>query len=146
MLSFGIVGVSIRGGNVDLLEAFTIPEPGRVQRLHQLKKACGFDELVAIQTCNRAEFYFIGEAGTSANESRNRVLDFFLSQTDGVSFEPSDLYCHGSFRALRHLYRVAASLDSMMVGESQILGQVKQALNDAQAQNLAGARLAGVFT
>lgn len=146
MLSLGIVGVSFRGGNVDLLEAFTIPERGRVERLRQLKEACGFEELVALQTCNRAEFYFVGEAGASANDSRNRVLDFFLSQTAKLSFEPSDIYCHGSFRALRHLCRVAASLDSMMIGEPQILGQVKQALRDARAYDLSGAQLADVFT
>jgi glutamyl-tRNA reductase len=145
MLSFGVIGVSIRAGNVDLLEALAVPQDFRAARLLKLKEACGLSELISVQTCNRAEFYVVTAPGVAVIEARNRLLDFFLKKNAKVPFEPSDLYCHGAFRALRHLYRVAASLDSMMVGEAQVLGQVKEALHWAQEEGLAGSRLATIF-
>jgi glutamyl-tRNA reductase len=146
MLSFGVIGVSIRGGNVSLLEALTISETARTERLRELKEACGFAEMVYLQTCNRVEFYYIGRPGLTTTEARNHLLDNILRDKDKVAFEPADLFCHGSFRALRHLNRVSASLDSMMVGEAQILGQVKEALGSAQAAGLAGPHLGAIFS
>ena len=146
MISFGVIGASIKTGNVDLLSTLTVPEADRPAVLANLKEACGFAELVAVFTCNRVEFYFETEGDRPSVSNRNRLLDFFLRGKNKVTIEPSDVYFHSTFRALQHLFRVAGSLDSMVVGEAQILGQVKQALCDAQNAGLCGQRLTGTFT
>jgi glutamyl-tRNA reductase len=146
MLSLGVIGVSVRaGGNIPLLEALVIPEAERRERLIELKKSCGFAELVPIYTCNRSEFYYIGAEKPAGVDFRNRLLDFFFCSHRQITFEPGDIGCLAAFRALRHLYRVTSSLDSMVVGEAQILGQVKEAVADAEAMGLAGPRLSGIF-
>jgi glutamyl-tRNA reductase len=146
MISFGVIGASIRSGNVDLLSALTVPEDNRSRVLARLKDACGFDEMVAIFTCNRVEFYYVSDDNQTGTESRNKLLDFFLRDRDQVAFEPSDIYVRTTFRALQHLYRVAASLDSMVVGEAQILGQIKQAYAEARTLDIAGSQLTAIFT
>lgn len=145
MMSFGVIGASIKGGNIDLLSALTVPESERAATLSALKGHCGFEELVGVFTCNRVEFYYISSASAVGTINRNRVLDFFFRGQRRISFEPADIYNHSAFRALRHLYRVAASLDSMMVGEAQILGQMKKAFSDARDAKLAGTRLTNLF-
>lgn len=145
MMSFGVIGVSVRGGNLPLLESLVVPEPERAQRLADLKSFCNFAELVPVYTCNRAEFYYVTSERPAGLEFRNRLLDFFLRGKQ-VHFEPSDITSHVAFRALRHLYRVTASLDSLVVGEAQILGQMKAALTQAEETGLAGPRLSNIFS
>jgi glutamyl-tRNA reductase len=145
MISFGVIGASIRSGNVDLLSALTVPEDDRSRVLQELKDACGFNEMVAVFTCNRVEFYYIADDRQTGTESRNKLLDFFLRGYPKVDFEPSDIYVHTTFRALQHLYRVAGSLDSMVVGEAQILGQIKQAYAEARTLDIAGHQLTNIF-
>ncbi len=144
MMSFGVIGVSVRAGNLPLLEALVVPEPERAQRLAELKSYCNFAELVPVYTCNRAEFYYVTSQRPAGLEFRNRLLDFFLRDKQ-VQFEPSDITSQVAFRALRHLYRVTASLDSLVVGEAQILGQVKTALAQAEEMGLSGPRMANIF-
>lgn len=146
MISFGVIGASIKTGNVDLLSTLTIPKSDRTAVLQNLKEACGFSELIAVFTCNRVEFYFEADGEHPSVRHRNKLLDFFLRGKRKVSIEPSDIYFHTTFRALQHLYRVAGSLDSMVVGEAQILGQMKQAYAEARTLDIAGERLTAIFT
>ena len=145
MMSFGVIGVSVRGGNLSLLESFVVPEPQRRERLAALKEFCNFAELVPVYTCNRSEFYYLTSERPAGLEFRNRLLDFFLRDRN-VNFEPSDITSLVAFRALRHLYRVTSSLDSMVVGEAQILGQVKSAVAQAEETGLSGPRLSNIFS
>ncbi|MEW5700999.1 MAG: glutamyl-tRNA reductase [Candidatus Zixiibacteriota bacterium] len=145
MLRFGVIGVSVRsGGNIPLLEALTVPEAEKRERLAALKESCGFREVVPLYTCNRSEFYYIADSGAGI-AYRNRLLDFFLSGRERVAFEPAEISSLTAFRALRHLYRVTSSLDSMVVGEAQILGQVKEAVAFAEEAGLSGPELSAVF-
>jgi glutamyl-tRNA reductase len=145
MISFGVIGASVRGGSMQLLEALTVPSDRRAEALVGLKDACGFAELTPVFTCNRVEFYYIAGQDPAGTVYRNKLLDFFLRGRDKLSFGPSDIYCYSAFRALKHLYRVSASLDSMVVGEAQILGQVKDALVEARSLELIGPRLEAIF-
>ncbi len=145
MISFGVIGASIRGGSLRLLEAMTVPADSRATVLTALKEACGFAELTPVFTCNRVEFYYVAQEGPAGNVYRNRLLDFFLRDREKVEFGPADIYAYSAFRAVKHLYRVSASLDSMVVGEAQILGQVKDALVEARTLNLIGPRLEAIF-
>jgi len=145
MISFGVIGASVRGGSMQLLEALTVPSDSRAEVLAALKNACGFAELTPVFTCNRVEFYYMAGQGPAGTVYRNKLLDFFLRGQDKVSFGPADIYCYSAFRALKHLYRVSASLDSMVVGEAQILGQVKDALAEARSLGLIGQQLEAIF-
>ena len=145
MISFGVIGASVRGGSLRLLEALSVPSDSRAEVLAALKDACGFAELTPVFTCNRVEFYYIAGEGTAGTAYRNKLLDFFLRGRDKVDFGPADIYSYSAFRALKHLYRVSASLDSMVVGEAQILGQVKDALVEARSSGLIGPRLDAIF-
>ena len=145
MMSFGVIGVSVRGGNLPLLESLVIPEAERAPQLAKLREFCNFAELVPVYTCNRAEFYYVTSERPAGLEFRNRLLDFFFHDKK-INFEPSDITSLVAFRALRHLYRVAGSLDSLVVGEAQILGQIKSSLLQAEELGLSGPRLANIFS
>jgi glutamyl-tRNA reductase len=102
------------------------------------------DELALLRTCNRFEVYFIGPLnGHSASSAVN-----LLSQAaDGEEPVPADkIYYLSGEEAVSHLFEVAAGLDSMVLGEHEILGQVKAALPQAAAAGFAGATLTRLFS
>jgi glutamyl-tRNA reductase len=101
-------------------------------------------EAVILSTCNRVEVYGVadvpGEARTAAFRHLCRQRGVEAAAVDGL------LYTHAEDDAIRHAFRVAASLDSMMIGEPQILGQVKDAFALAQACEAVGPALHTLFT
>ncbi|MCD6269408.1 MAG: glutamyl-tRNA reductase [Deltaproteobacteria bacterium] len=103
--------------------AFTAEELPKV--LNRLKKETGLDEVMILSTCNRVELYGIC---SDLDECRNRLINFLAEyhriETDSFA---DNLYFHTDSEAIRHGFRVASSLDSMVVGEPQILGQLKDA-------------------
>jgi glutamyl-tRNA reductase len=100
-----------------------------------------FAELVILSTCNRTELYAVSSHLTFAE------LEFFLSNTCGVpvnAFHPH-VYQYADMEAARHLFDVAAGLNSLVIGEPQILGQIVRALEIARGQNMAGPILNRLF-
>jgi len=98
------------------------------QQLELLTRVAGPEsEALIISTCNRVEFYLAGPAG---GVSRDLVLAEIAAR--GGDETLSHLYEHRGEAALVHLFRVSSSLDSMVMGEAQILGQVKEAFEIAQ--------------
>ena len=98
-------------------------------------------ELVILSTCNRIEIY------SASNSLSFKELELFLSETRAVpvdEFRPY-LYRFKDMEAVHHLYEVAAGLDSLVIGEPQILGQVTKALELARGQNTAGPLLNRLF-
>ncbi|MCS7185336.1 MAG: glutamyl-tRNA reductase [Armatimonadetes bacterium] len=104
--------------------------------------ANGVDEVVLLSTCNRTEVY----AATREQISEKNLLAFWLSF---FGFAPEELegrfYSYRDQEVARHLFRVACGLDSMMLGETQILGQVKDAYEEAQKVGAAGTYLGELF-
>src|SRR5262249_21715141 len=102
-------------------------------------------EAVILSTCNRVEVYL----GLGADASAVTLTDAgdFLAAFHGLPAEEvrPHLYRHDHLDAVRHLFRVAASLDSMLVGEGQIAGQVKKAYERAQLQGSTGPLLNALF-
>ena len=101
-------------------------EPSQVKSFPSVK------ENMIVSTCNRVEVY----AATRETEKAIHDLKEFLSQYHGISLKEfeKNLYTHVGEEAVRHIFRVASSLDSMVVGEPQILGQIKSAYNMAVNQ------------
>ena len=100
-----------------------------------------FAELIILSTCNRTELYAVSSHLTFAE------LEIFLSETCGVpvnAFHPH-VYQYADMEAARHLFEVAAGLDSLVIGEPQILGQIVRSLELSRGQNMAGPVLNRLF-
>ncbi len=143
------VSTKLGKAGIGLLEALTIPEVKRIETLTALKNHLGVSELVYLATCNRVEFVVVRENSREDIAGlRNRILDFFFNSEESPrpNFEPESFRLYVGREAVRHIFRVASSLDSIVIGEAQILGQVKAAHQLAQESNLSGAILERLFS
>ena len=120
-----ITGVSHKTAPVAVRECLAFREEALPAALENLKAREGVSEAVILSTCNRVEITVTTDDGADPQA----IVDAFLAEQkaiDSESIEPH-LYRHEGREAIHHLFRVAASLDSMVVGEPQILGQLKAA-------------------
>lgn len=117
--------------------------PFQVKDVLCLLQKEGISEAVVLSTCNRTEFYLVAEEGVSGRETAVSLLGRYcdLSAED---FEPY-LYDYRDGEAVRHLFEVSAGLDSLVVGETQVLGQVKEAYQLSIEHGGAGSILHGLF-
>ena len=134
--SLVVIGLSHETAAVDLREQLALPEENVREILTDL---CGrglFGEVMILSTCNRVEVYGVAEA---PGEARQTAFSR-LGAPRGLGLRDVEplLYTKTDDEAVRHVFRVAASLDSMMVGEPQILGQVKEAFALAQSASTVG--------
>jgi glutamyl-tRNA reductase len=141
-MKFRLIGVNHRTAPVEVRERFAIPEARLSEALNCLCKYPGISEGLIISTCNRVEFLAHAENGTDAD------LRGFIRQYFGVEPEKVEkhLYEFRDDEAVRHIFRVASSLDSMIVGEPQILGQVKEAYTAARAVGALNSHLEALVT
>jgi glutamyl-tRNA reductase len=122
-----VVGLSHKTAPIEVREPFAFADGAIKPALAELLKLPGVAEAMLISTCNRVELY----AGIDGNEAPGAVERFLIDRRGLSTSLRAHLYMHDGEPAVRHLFRVAASLDSMVVGESQILGQVKEAYGTA---------------
>ena len=125
MASLCVIGLSHRTAPIDVREKMAVPTDLIHDTLRRLTALPGVPEAMVVSTCNRVEVYAAIERADAAELMRRTLIE-------GRALPASmraHLYCHEGQAALRHLFRVASSLDSMVVGESQILGQVKEAFS-----------------
>jgi glutamyl-tRNA reductase len=127
-----VAGLSYKTAPVELREKLAV-HPSRL-RCHgcRLKLAAGLDAVVLLSTCNRVEVY-----GVASKVNGNVQRLFQHLSTGDVDFAPH-LYLKEGAEAVRHLFSVASGLDSMVIGETEITGQVKQAYLAAQEAKLTG--------
>jgi glutamyl-tRNA reductase len=130
------VGLSHRTAPVELREAVDFARVGVETALSALASRGVGREVVVLSTCNRAEIYAAGESDATAEG-----LGRFISEYHNISHDrvAEHLYVRRGTEAARHLFRVAAGLDSLVVGEPQILGQVKAAYAAASDLQYTGA-------
>jgi glutamyl-tRNA reductase len=128
-----IAGVSHKTAPVEVRERLAFAEAALPAALHGLVSREGIQEAMVLSTCNRVEIAVTAE---DAVDPGTAVAEF-LHESRGVSPETLGpcLYTHEGRDAIHHLFRVAASLDSMVVGEPQILGQLKAAYAHAKAND-----------
>jgi glutamyl-tRNA reductase len=137
-----VVGLNYRTAPVGVRERFWISEDRRYQALVQLSSAEGIEEVIVLATCNRTEFLLWVNDVTLAANSVMRLLgsEYGLKLCEWKHF-----YRLLDEAALLHIFRVASSLDSMVVGEPQIVSQVKQAWQQAQKVGATGRFLDAVL-
>ncbi|OWK40311.1 Glutamyl-tRNA reductase [Fimbriiglobus ruber] len=139
-----MIGCNFRTAPVELRERLAFDDAKRTKAVTELAARYGV-ETVLISTCNRVELYVARPGGELAFNAG--LAAEFLAEVHGVPVEAVSplLYEHSAALSVRHLFRVAASLDSLIVGEGQIVGQVKQAFQDALQLGATGPLLNAAF-
>ncbi|MGW6262352.1 glutamyl-tRNA reductase [Streptomyces sp. NPDC055085] len=142
-MSLLVVGLSHRSAPVSVLERAALSADAQVKLLQDTLAAEPATEGAVLATCNRIELY----ADVDKFHAGVAELSTLLAQHSGVGLEEltPHLYVHYEDRAVHHLFSVACGLDSMVVGEGQILGQIKDALATAQELHTAGRLLNDLF-
>jgi glutamyl-tRNA reductase len=141
-MSIIVVGLNHRTADIELRERFAFPGERLEEGLKALLSIEGISEGIILSTCNRVEIYSVTfpqnpSEDTADGGSRIRT---FLSNFHSIRLEKleSALYTYEKEDAVRHVFRVASSLDSMVLGEPQILGQLKDAYSKALTLNTTG--------
>jgi glutamyl-tRNA reductase len=138
-MAVNILGINHKTAPVALREKVAFTEERLLAALQTLRREAGIAEVVIVSTCNRTEVYWAGSA-TGAELSQ------WLERHHGNSLDlASSLYVHQEQQAVEHAFSVASGLDSMVLGEAQILGQLKDAYRVAQEAGSTGPSLNKLF-
>ena len=131
-----LLGINHKTAPVELRECIAFSKDETDTSLEALKDFSSIEEVVLFSTCNRVEVLMTTRHQTDAVADVKRFLSDFKSAP--VHQFSEAFYVHDGDDAVRHIFRVASSLDSMMVGEPQILGQVKEAYRTATLKKTSG--------
>jgi glutamyl-tRNA reductase len=142
-MSVVVIGLSHRSAPLDVLERVAVREAELPKKLHELRLRPNLSEAVVLSTCHRVEIYAVAErfhAGFA--ELRDVLVDQAGPARDRVG---DAVYFHHDLAAASHLFEVAAGLDSAVIGETEILGQVAEAWERARIEGAAGPTLNLLF-
>ncbi len=131
-----LLGLNHRTAPLELRERLAFSHDDTVYALKKLRGLSAINELLIFSTCNRVEVLIATQDSQSALDTTKQ----FISEFKKVPAEKyaDSLYVHTGMEAVRHIFRVASSLDSMIVGEPQILGQIKEAYSVATKNKTSG--------
>lgn len=134
-------GISHHTAPLETRERIAISKTDYVERVKEICQLDGVEEVVVVSTCNRTEIYSIGPA-----QSRKEIRQWLQNKGD-LSDAEMDTHCYVREReqAVQHLFRVASGLDSLVLGESQIVGQLKESWQMAQEAGGVGKVLDRLF-
>ena len=135
-----ILGLNHNTAPLEIREQLVFAGDEIPRALERLTALDGVDEAVLLSTCNRTEFYIIGQDG--GREHLEEWLHDDRKLDDGFA---ESLFTKDDEEAIKHIFRVACGLDSMVLGEPQILGQLKDAFRYAQQANTLGSNLSRLF-
>ncbi|MCK4993685.1 MAG: glutamyl-tRNA reductase [Candidatus Omnitrophica bacterium] len=124
-MNITIVGLNHRSAPIEVREKFAFPENSLEEALVRLKTDAQIQEGVILSTCNRVEIYALGFPGEGINGAVTNFLNSFHKVAS--SSHEKYFYTYNGIEAIKHLFRVSSSLDSQILGETQILGQIKEA-------------------
>ena len=131
-----IVGLNHKVADIEVREKLAFDGPKLLEGLMRFKELPDVNEAIILSTCNRVELY----ANVNDTKKASEAVKAFLSEFHGIKRSSLDkaLYMYDDVDAVKHTFRVASSLDSMIVGEPQILGQLKDAFELALEQKTTG--------
>jgi glutamyl-tRNA reductase len=141
------LGLNYRTTPVEVRERVAFAESQLEEALQQLKQMPALEECVILSTCNRVEIYAQHEANFSAEQATTQLLQFLIQhfQLSAEQAQALTTYTPAGPEAARHLYRVVSGLDSMVLGETEIFGQVKTAYQRALAAGTTSRSLNKLF-
>ena len=138
-----VVGLNHKTAPISLLDRLSITESELLKALHQLETYEHVNEAVVLSTCNRIEAY---AAVTKFHGGAQDLRNFFAEFCHVAPEDFTDhLYTYHDEGAVRHLFRVASGIDSMVIGESEILGQVRRGFQFAMEEGISGHLLGSAF-
>ena len=140
-MRYQLIGVNHKSAPLEVRERLAIPDSKLRDTCRQLAAHPGIEEGLVVSTCNRVEV--VTHTASGAADLRGFLREHF--HLSGEELDPH-LYEFRDKDAVRHVFRVASSLDSMVVGEAQILGQVKEAYATARAAGAVGSQLDQLFS
>jgi len=143
-MNVGVIGISYHTAPVEVREQASV-RPGEVpSMLQRIRAQFPGSELVLVSTCNRTELY---TAGIDVNADKHRLFQILLKGDEHFRADELEkhFYVKSDLAAAEHMLSVASSLDAMVVGESEILGQVKQAVAIADEAGMTGKVLQSLF-
>lgn len=145
MERIGVVGLSWRQGDLRALEPFTIAVDARAERLPELARELGVDGLVYLATCNRVELTFVTPAGARMEDYRRRIFSALRGRQPEPGEAERTLRAWAGEGAVEHLFLLASGLDSARLGEPEINGQMRKAVETAESLELMSPLLDKVF-
>jgi len=138
-MSFLVLGINHRTAPVEIREKVVFADGGLPDALRELNQLPNVRESVIVSTCNRTELYCYAEGDVDLGQWLAHWHDLASQHIE------ASLYRLNAERAVAHLFAVASGLDSMIIGEPQILGQLKDAYKTAQDQHATGPHLNKLF-
>ena len=135
-----VLGLNYKTAPIEVREKFSVNKNSIRQGLENLADYDGLNEAVVLSTCNRSEIY-----ASCADGCENSVKNFLNDLVGGISDAENYFYEYTGENCIRHLFGVAASLDSQILGEGQILSQVKEAYSIAKSVDATGTVLNTLF-
>lgn len=152
LMHFEIVGINFQTAPLAVRERLAVNADELPNNLQRIQAEAGVSEVVVVSTCNRTEVICAGGQPQAAYNWLQAQLDKQQSSSPGLSSKPHSqtssspyFYQHDGLAAAKHLFRVIAGLDSMVLGEPQIHGQVKQAYQAARDASTLGPTLEKLF-
>lgn len=144
MSDYFILGLNHRTADVALREKLYFRDEEIPEALKNIIRLTSVDEVMILSTCNRVEIIGV----CSRQEKLNHVLPHFLWKVKNVAPQilSHSLYYYRNSEAIEHIFRVASSLDSMVIGEPQILGQLKTAIRIAEENGTLGKEMQALMT
>jgi glutamyl-tRNA reductase len=131
-----VVGLNHKIADVDVREKLAFNGPKLEEGLKKFKELPEVQETMILSTCNRVELYAnVRDTGAASESIKTFLSEFHNLKRDALDYA---LYIYDDINALRHIFRVASSLDSMVIGEPQILGQLKAAFEFALEKKTTG--------
>ena len=140
-MSLVVMGLSHRTSSIQARERAAILEENVPEVLHQIAGTEGIKGAAIVSTCNRVEILVDAKTDRIGSDV---LADFFQART-GDTYREEDYYLHRGMDAVRHVLRVVCSLDSQVLGEAQILGQMKHAFDVSTQQNACNEVMAKLF-
>ncbi len=133
-----VIGINHRTAPVEIREKFSLTPTRLREALEVLSRREGIEEIVILSTCNRTEFVVWAK---DADRAAGTLRSYLVERFSLLLCEWARFYRHTGTEAIRHAFRVTSSLDSMVVGEPEIVGQVKEAFAAAREVGTVGRRL-----
>ena len=139
-MRFTVIGWNFKNTPIEVRERLALTRDQQIELANRLNESFKLGGIVILSTCNRTEFFL-----ANAEQQLNHIIEMLQKYWNIPDLRES-IYILQNLDASRHLFRVASSLDSMVLGEPQILGQLKDTFNYFSEAELTGKLLHSLFT
>lgn len=139
MKDFKVIALTHKQADLTTIGRFHVEDSAQAEVLSAVKEKMGMSELMYLSTCNRVEIIFVSEAAIT-KEFKTQLIHCFLpgAGKEEISAVIPQLEVYQELDAVKHLFHVASSLDSMVIGEREIITQFRKAYEQAAEMNLSG--------